>query len=148
MCRRRLAGIPTLMKTITILCNAALLAAVDSKDIKPIAVSKPVWNGWDDSDIGELLFAAEFEEEKLNSLTEAECDLTHAWWRAFNRSSVDWDQNPWQPRLARSRGIFHWITEKFELSQPRNIAAILGDIAAFENKTPIELFNSLPFSHE
>ena len=39
--------------------------------------------------------------------------------------------------------IFEWIMDEFDLSQPRNVAAIIGNVCHQENLTPIELFNKL-----
>lgn len=133
------------MKTITIYCNAALLNVNHGtgRTLKPVEISKPIWYGASDSRIGECLFAAVFDAAELNQFTEEECEKVGAYWRQIGASIVDWEEHPWQPRLAREQGVFKWICDTFSLSQPRNVAAILGDIFKFENKTPVEFFNSL-----
>ena len=136
------------MKTITVFCNAALLNVNHGsmKPLAPLEISKPFWNGTSDSRIGECVFAAIFYEDELNSFTEEECEAVGAFWREIGSSNVDWEDHSWQTRIARDKGIFHWICDELGASQPRNVAAILGDICRFENKTPVEFFNSLPWS--
>lgn len=114
------------------------------KGLMPTNISKPVYG------LGECIFIAEYDEDKLEAINEQECLEKAAFWRGVNGSLIDWLERPWQPRVARKyhSGIFGYICYRYGISQPRNLAAIIGDIAQFENKTPIEFFNSLPWRVE
>lgn len=133
------------MKTITVFCNANLLGLNhrSPKVLKPISVSKPVWYGFGDTNRGECVLAAVFDESELKSFTESDCELDGAWWQEIGSSNVDWEEHPWQPIVARKRGVFRWICEELGASQTRNVAAVLGDICRIENKSPVHFFNSL-----
>lgn len=139
------------MNTITILCNAGILQldaltlvneqGFTKKLEPPLSISKPVlWNG-------ECVFVAVLNADQLQQFTDDDCQKIGGWWRSLGRSNADWETHPWQPRAARKEGVFRWICRNHSLSVPRNVAAVLGDICAFENKLPVEFFNSLPY-HE
>lgn len=130
------------MKTITILCNAGLLHLAGNSDLTPIKCSKPL--NW----LDECVFAAEFDEERLEKLTDEQCEAGGAWWREISRSNVDWEDAPlptigFLQGLKLTGGMFSWITSQFGASQPRNVAAIVGDIAQMNGITAIELLNQL-----
>jgi len=123
------------MKTITVLCNASLLSIISV----PIELSEPlIWND-------EPVFAAVFDEDKLLQFSEEQLDEKHGWWREITGSQVDWENVTWSRSAAAGNpdGIFGWIMETFSLSQPRNVAAVIGDIADQEGMTPVQLFTQL-----
>lgn len=91
----------------------------------------------------------EIEDEdldKLLALGEEYWEESGAWFRTVGRANT-WFEPKYRPKIMRKVGIHEYICdavpESIGASQPRNVAAVIGEIANYEGKTPIELFNSL-----
>lgn len=85
------------------------------------------------------------DADKLLAVDEKEFEDRGAWYREVGRANTFFD--PYRPRVMRQVGLHEYICdgapESLGASQPRNVAAIIGEICAEEHKTPIQLFNSL-----
>ena len=77
-------------------------------------------------------------------ISGAQCDAMGAWWREIGISNLGADDlAKYKPRTMRRMGIFEYIEENWGATTENNVAAVIGSIAALENKNPTELFDTL-----
>jgi len=125
--------------TIYVLCDTNLFYLM-----KPLEVSKVIL----DDNYNDYCVAL-FKKTELLKITEKDCEDNNAWWREIGRANISIDNSSglygkgYKPRIMRKVGLLTYICDQYGLSQPRNVAAMIGEISFYEGKNPIEFFNSI-----
>jgi len=88
----------------------------------------------------ETVYTAKYDLAKLESIAESQCINNNAWWREIGRLNIQYNH---KPRIMRKTGIFNYLCNVYGISTEKNVALAIGEICNEENKTPIELFNTL-----
>ncbi len=85
--------------------------------------------------------------KKLLDLDEKVFEGVGAWWRSVGRTNMGldetYDEEGYKPRIMRKVGLLSYTCDNYGASTERNVAAFIGEYAAYEGKTPIEFFNSI-----
>ena len=90
---------------------------------------------------------AEFEYPKeLNEIAEEKYE-NGLFWREVGRANTGMDEieigeKPYRPRVMRKMGLLEYLCDYCGVSTERNVAAVLGEMAAHESIDPIVFFNS------
>ena len=129
---------------VYIYCNIATLQVASHRGVKPIEVSKVLL-----TDTYLDYVVASFESlDELLAIEEGIWNGQSAWWREIGHSNINIEEEKgmygtgYKPRIAREAGLLNYICDQYGASTEKNVAAILGDIAWYEGKNAIELFNS------
>src|ERR1051325_936955 len=114
-------------------CNAEMLDT--GTGVNPIDVSKILLD-----DLYLTHCVALFNEKELEKVTEEQCVKRGAFWRSVGRANISLEDNDgiygnhYKPRIMRKVGLLTYLCDQYGVSQPRNIAALIGEIAAYESK--------------
>lgn len=83
---------------------------------------------------------------KLKSVPEKEY-TGGLFWREVGRANTSMDEiefgKPYRPRIMRKIGLLEYLCDYCGVSSERNVAAVIGEMSAYEHKDPISFLNSI-----
>ncbi len=127
-----------------IYCNVTTIELGSLFNVMPLEVSHVLWEErWHS-----YLVAGYESLKKLEEIPERELVRLDAWWREVGRANISIDDIDglyglgYKPRIARKVGLLLYICDQWGASTEKNVAAMIGEMANHEGKTPVELFNS------
>lgn len=125
--------------------NAQAVETSGDRRIYPERVSHVLWDEFWNSHI-----VAEFSEEnfkKLCAIDDKDWDDA-AWWREICGANFSIEEakglygKGYKTKTARMVGLLLYICDQFGASTERNVAAVIGSMAAYEGKDPVKFFNT------
>ncbi len=129
-------------KEIYVYCDVQAVELLANYGVKPIAVSKILW-----SDFWNTHMIASYPSfEPLEKIPDKR--WTQGWWRSVGRANISVDDEEgfygkgYKPKIARKVGLLTYICDQYGASTEKNVAAVIGELAHHEGKTPIDYFNT------
>jgi len=124
-----------------IYCNPQTFQIVKPKEVSKILFDKFFLPyciaGYSENDYKKL---CEIEDENI-------WKEEGAWWRGVNLTNrgldETYDNKGYRPRIMRKLGLLNYTCDNYGASTEKNVAAFIGEYAAYESKNPIDFWNSL-----